>query len=90
MMRCLILGLICVSISGCAKYAAPSTPEEAEAQESKSRYWLDETSPRNSSNVPKVTPEFKTSYGRPSSSNSTSDSEDVPATKQSEDDSERW
>lgn len=90
MMRCLILGLICVSISGCTKYAAPSTPEEAESQESKARYWLDETSPRNSSNLPKVTPEFKATYGGSSSSSSTSDSEDVPVTKQSEDDSERW
>lgn len=86
-MRYLILGLICVSISGCTKYAAPYTSEEAEVQESKARYWLDETSPRNSSNFPKVTPEFKTTYGGSSSSSS---SEDVPVTKQSEDDAESW
>lgn len=83
-MRYLILGLLCISISGCSQYATPSTPAEAEAQESRMRYYLDETSPRNSSNLPKVTPEFKTSYG------STGNSEDVPDTKQSEDDAESW
>jgi hypothetical protein len=87
-MRYLYLGLVCVMMSGCTQYAAPSTPEEAEAQESRMRYLLKETSPRNSSGLPKVVPEFTKSYG--GSRNSTGSSQDVPATKQSEDDSESW
>ena len=86
-MRYLILGLLCVLCSGCSKYATPSTPAEAEAQESRMRYYLDETSPRNSSNLPKVTPEFKKTFN---GSTSDSGSEDVPDTKQSEDDAESW
>jgi hypothetical protein len=78
-MRYLILGVCCLVISGCTQYAAPSTPAEEEAKESKMRYYLEETSPRNSSGLPKVTPEFKKSYGGSSHSGS---SEDVPHTKQ--------
>jgi len=82
-MRYLILGLLCVGISGCSRYATPSTPAEEEAQESRMRYYLEETSPRNSSGLPRVTPEFRKSFNLKTNS---SDSEDVPITKQSEDD----
>ncbi len=82
-MRYLILGLLCVAISGCHRYAEPSTPAEEQAQESKMRYVLEETSPRNSSGLPRVTPEFRKSFNLKANSSS---SEDVPTTKQSEDD----
>ncbi len=61
-MRYLILGLLSIALSGCTKYAAPATPEEEEAKESRMRYYLKETSPRNSSGLPKVTPEFRKSF----------------------------
>ena len=84
-MRYLILGLLCVVLSGCTKYAEPSTPAEEEAQESRMRYYLEETSPRNSTSLPRVTPEFSKPFsGRACCGNS--ESEDVPITKQSEDD----
>jgi hypothetical protein len=82
-MRYLILGLLCVAIGGCSKYAAPSTPKEEEAQESRMRYYLEETSPRNSNGLPKVTPEFRKSFNLKKSS---SNSEEAPTAKQSEDD----
>lgn len=82
-MRYLILALLCVAISGCSKYAAPSTPAEEEAQESRMRTILEETSPRNSSGQPRVTPEFRKSFNLKTNSNS---SQDVSMTKQSEDD----
>jgi hypothetical protein len=82
-MRYLIIGLLCVASSGCTKYAAPSTPVEEEAQGSRMRYYLEETSPRNSNGLPKVTPEFRKSFNLRKNANS---SEDVPITKQSDDD----
>ena len=81
-MRYLILGLLCVAISGCSKYAAPSTPAEEEAHESRMRSVLEETSPRNSSGQPRVTPEFRKSFNLKKNAGS---SEDVPSTKQSAD-----
>ncbi len=84
-MRYLILGLLCVAISGCSKYAEPSTPAEEEAQESRMRTVLEETSPRNSSGLPRVTPEFRKSFNLKTKSSS-SESEDVPMTKQSAND----
>lgn len=87
-MRYLILGLLCVSIMGCTKYAASSTPEEEEAQEGRMRYFLEETSPRNSSGLPRVTPEFNKTFR--TGTNNSNNREDVPATKQSEDDAESW
>lgn len=81
-MRYLILGLSYIVISGCTQYAAPATPQEEEAKESRMRYYLEETSPRNSSGLPKVTPEFKKTFSikkNPSSST-------VSAPKESEDD----
>ncbi|HXH54906.1 MAG TPA: hypothetical protein VNK03_04095 [Gammaproteobacteria bacterium] len=81
-MRYLILGLLCVAISGCSKYAAPSTPKEEEAQKSRMRYHLEETSPRNSSGIAKVTPEFRKSFNLKTSS---SKSEDAPTAKQPKD-----
>lgn len=73
-MRYLILGLSCVVLSGCTQYAAPATPQEEEAKESRMRYYLQETSPRNSSGLPKVTPEFRKSFNLKKNSNSREES----------------
>ena len=81
-MRYLILGLLCVATSGCSKYAAPSTPAEEEAQGSRMRYYLEETSPRNSSGLAKVTPEFRKSFNLKKNAGSS----DVPTTERSEND----
>lgn len=83
MMRYLILGLFSITLSGCTQYAAPATPEEEEAKESRMRYYLKETSPRNSSGLPKVTPEFRKSFNLQKNSSS---SDSTKAAPPSEDD----
>ncbi len=69
-MRYVILGLCCVALNGCTQYATPATPAEEEAKETRMRHYLRETSPRNSSGQPKVTPEFKKSFSIRKNSNS--------------------
>ena len=78
----LILGLLCVAISGCSQYATPSTPAEAEAQQSRMRTVLEETSPRHSSGLQRVTPEFRKSFNLKKNARNP---KDVPSTKPSQD-----
>jgi len=54
--------LVCGILSGCALDKQPRTPEEMGDQESRMRYMLNETSPRNMNDLPKVTPEFSKSF----------------------------
>jgi hypothetical protein len=57
-MRYLGLVLVFIIVSGCTRFAQPATPVEQEEQEERMREFLDKSSPRNMSDLPKVTPEF--------------------------------
>lgn len=92
MKQCIVLGVFIFSLgmlSGCTRYAAPETPEEAVAQEKRMRYYLQETSPRNSSNLPKVTPEFRTTWGTPKKS-AEGEVQNTQTPQQIEDEREHW
>ena len=54
--------LVCGILSGCALDKQPRTPEENAEQAARMRYMLNETSPRNRSDLPKVTPEISQSF----------------------------
>src|SRR4051812_3500534 len=56
------LALLCVVMSGCTRYAQPATPEEQVAQEQMMRNVLNDSSPRNMNEHPKVTDEFKRTF----------------------------
>ncbi len=62
MMRYVLLGLLCVLVTGCARYNQPLTPEEQEAQERMAREVLQESSPRDLNGHPKVSDEFKKTF----------------------------
>jgi len=53
-----LVGLLCMAISGCTRFAQPETPLEQEEQEQRMRVFLENSSPRNMNDHPKVTPEF--------------------------------
>ena len=80
-MRYLAVMMLCVLVSGC-KNAEPATPKEQEEQEQRMRYFLNETSPRNMNDHPKVTPEFKKTFNTKSSKQDSADSSDTKGTRE--------
>ncbi len=61
-MRYVWLVVLCIVVSGCTRYAQPATPLEQEEQEDRMREFLNDSSPRNMNDHPKVTPEFTRSF----------------------------
>ena len=57
-MRNLLLMILCVAISGCARNAQPSTPEEVAEQETIMRQYLKDSSPRAMNDNPKAVDEY--------------------------------
>jgi len=57
-----LMFLLCITISGCSRYAQPATPAEAEVQEEKMREWLKNSSPRATNQLPKAVPEFQETF----------------------------
>jgi hypothetical protein len=53
---------VCGILSGCALDRQPRTPEEMGEQEGRMRYMLNETSPRNMTDLPKLNPEFSQTF----------------------------
>ncbi len=86
-MRYVVLMALCLMVSGC-KNAGPSTPKEQEEQEQRMRVFLDETSPRNMNNLPKVTPEFKKTFNTRGSDKKSGASASKSA--ESQEDKEDW
>ena len=66
-MRYLLLILVSLTISGCQN-KSPLTPQEQEEQETRMRAFLNESSPRNMNQLPKVAPELKRSFNMKNSS----------------------
>jgi len=57
-MRNLLLIILCVAISGCARNVQPSTPEEVAERETRMRQFLKDSSPRAMNNNPKAVDEY--------------------------------
>jgi hypothetical protein len=60
-MKRLLLILCCLVLSGCER-PAPLSPAEDEAQATRMRGFLRDSSPRNMNEHPKVVPEFTTNF----------------------------
>ena len=80
-MRNLLLMILCVAISGCARNTQPSTPEEAAEQETRMRQFLKDSSPRAMNDNPKAVDEyvktFKTGDSEPPSTSKKSNKDEV-------------
>jgi len=72
-MKYLLLCFLTLSLAGCPRPQA-GTPAEEEAQEERMRGFLNDSSPRNTNQQPKATPEFTKNLDlKGSSSNKSSD-----------------
>lgn len=71
-MKKILVVTILLSVAGCFWNGKPMTAEEQEEQGERMREFLDESSPRNRNQQPKVVPEFVKEY----SSQPSSDDED--------------
>jgi hypothetical protein len=60
-MKRLLFVLFCLALSGCER-PTPATPAEEEAQATRMRGFLRDSSPRNMNEHPKVVPEFTTNF----------------------------
>lgn len=75
-LKYLVLCFLTLSLAGCPRPQAV-TPAEDEAQEERMRGFLNDSSPRNTNQQPKVTPEFKKNFNlKGNSGNKSSDTLD--------------
>jgi hypothetical protein len=73
-MRYVILMTLIILLSACTRTVEHLTPKEQEDQEERMRYFLEDTSPRNMNDHPKVTPEFNKTFNLKSSPKKTQES----------------
>jgi len=87
-MRYLLLMLLCVVLTGCPRNTQPVTAGDRAAEEEMMRNVLNDSSPRNMNEHPKVTDEFKKRFN--TRNGRIENAPDAPLDKQSEDDEESW